>query len=430
MAYLQRTPTSAKEIAYGSGNQRGLVGYSTDTGSASQNAANRQANNSLTNRASSVGKETAAGRSPTDQLGNELAQLLVDNNGYLMGKKAYQSYLNKLINDTVNAGGRFQNGKLTDQYGNDVSTDWDYSVKNYNNTFGINDLADTNYGDYGTYSTANRGERATNEDVQNSQAFGLAEQNAQQQAEANKVAGINAGVENAAASNVANNTSDTAANTYANSLGAMTTQNASTQADYLNKMGQVQSAQQKAQNLQNSAAYNTLGGALQGASQGASIGAGISDERMKGIGKNFYGKYYNTSDEICKRAVEEDLNGTGFEVGDAEYDNYAEQIHNLYTGKKFDTTDNDLRRRSLMLNSNTPKQLPSRQVISPQIQQRQINEQAYKQAQQTASEALKNFNNISDEAMKDREPTDNDIIIAVSKFFDLYKQLKDLKGDK
>jgi len=435
MAWLQKTPTSASEVAYGSGNERGLVGYSTDTGSASQNAANRASNERLSSTAHNSLGGSASHRSETS-ISNDIADSLKNTQGYLAGKKAYQSYLNNLINDTVNAGGRFENGTLTDQFGNTVDTNYDYSAKNYNNTFGINDLADANYGNYGTYSTASRGIKATNEDVQNSQSLGLAEQNAQQEAEANKIAGTNSGVSNAAASNVANNTANTASNTYANSLGGMASQNAATQADYLNKMGQVQSAQQKAQNLQNSAALNTIGGALQGAGTGASIGAGISDER-------------------CKQAADEDLNGTGFEPGDPEYDNHLQNIHNLYTDtgsiNKKDQYYDDIKRRTGMLNSNTPANFNKTMMSQPygllgakmalkgqMSKEDRAKAEAAKAMAQAKAQAMKfnaaNMNKqISDENMK-KEPSDDDIMNAVNKFFELYKQVKELreanKGDK
>lgn len=433
MAWLKSTPKTASEVAYGSGNERGLVGYSTDTGSASQNAANKAANEALSSVANNSLGGNATHRTETSQLTNKMADDLKNAQGYLAGKKAYQSYLNNLINETVNAGGRFENGALTDQFGNAVDTNYDYSAKDYNNTFGINDLADVNYGNYGTYSTANRGIKATNEDVQNSQSMGLAEQNAQQEAEANKIAGTNSGVSNAAASNIANNTSNTASNTYANSLGGMATQNAATQADYLNKMGQVQSAQQKAQNLQNSAALNTIGGALQGAGTGASIGAGISDER-------------------CKQAADEDLNGTGFEPGDPEYDNHLQNIHNLYTDtgsiNKKDQYYNDIKRRTGMLNSNTPDNFNKTAMGNPYgllgakmaFKGQQSKEDIAKaEAKKAIEQAKMKFNaanmnkQISDENMK-KEPSDDDIMNAVSKFFELYKQVKELreanKGDK
>ena len=74
------------------------------------------------------------------------------------------------------------------------------------------------------------------------------------------------------------------ASTQAAMNNTIASQHASTQADYLNKMGQVNGMNQNANNLAKGSALNTIGATLQGASTGLSIGNslfGTSDENEK-----------------------------------------------------------------------------------------------------------------------------------------------------
>lgn len=105
---------------------------------------------------------------------------------------------------------------------------------------------------------------------------------AQQQAQAQMKANRNAGVNSAASSLVG--TAD-GANNYSNANQGMkqtlANQNASTQADYLGKLGYANNLQQTASNTQNSQGLLTAGAALTGAGQGALTGLSLSDERFK-----------------------------------------------------------------------------------------------------------------------------------------------------
>ena len=92
----------------------------------------------------------------------------------------------------------------------------------------------------------------------------------------------NAGVNSAASSLVG--TAD-AANNYSNANQGMkqtlANQNASTQADYLGKLGYANNLQQTASNTQNAQGLLTAGSFLTGAGQGALTGLSLSDERFK-----------------------------------------------------------------------------------------------------------------------------------------------------
>jgi hypothetical protein len=107
---------------------------------------------------------------------------------------------------------------------------------------------------------------------------------AQQQAQAQMKANRNAGVNSAASSLVG--TAD-AANNYSNANQGMkqtlANQNASTQADYLGKLGYANNLQQTASNTQNAQGLLTAGATLTGAGQGALAGLQMfgSDERLK-----------------------------------------------------------------------------------------------------------------------------------------------------
>lgn len=61
----------------------------------------------------------------------------------------------------------------------------------------------------------------------------------------------------------------------------MSSQSASTQADYMEKLGQGLALKNQADNLSNSAKYAGISGALQGGAAGMSMGATISDENAK-----------------------------------------------------------------------------------------------------------------------------------------------------
>lgn len=105
---------------------------------------------------------------------------------------------------------------------------------------------------------------------------------AQQQAQAQMKANRNAGVNSAASSLVG---SADAANNYSNTNQGMkqtlANQNASTQADYLGKLGYANNLQQTASNTQNAQGLLTAGATLTGAGQGALAGLSLSDERFK-----------------------------------------------------------------------------------------------------------------------------------------------------
>lgn len=113
-------------------------------------------------------------------------------------------------------------------------------------------------------------------------ASDMAANAAQQQAQAQMKANRNAGVNSAASSLVG--TAD-AANNYSNANQGMkqtlANQNASTQADYLGKLGYANNLQQTASNTQNAQGLLTAGAALTGAGQGALAGLSLSDERFK-----------------------------------------------------------------------------------------------------------------------------------------------------
>lgn len=89
-------------------------------------------------------------------------------------------------------------------------------------------------------------------------------------------AGINAGMGKARAGLLGDATSNTnTSNVYNNAYGASIQNQGSTQADYLQKMGQVTGAECQAKNMQSGAALNAVGAALQGAGSGAILGASL-----------------------------------------------------------------------------------------------------------------------------------------------------------
>lgn len=144
----------------------------------------------------------------------------------------------------------------------DVLNRWDAEKSNY-----INNLAKEN-------ATATN----TIQDQANATAADSAGQEASANATANINAGMNAGTAGLLGSANANsNVADTANAMY---QGNRATQ-ASTQADYLEKMADSAALDQQVSNLQKGATLNTIGAAIGGAGAGASMGASISDENMK-----------------------------------------------------------------------------------------------------------------------------------------------------
>lgn len=115
------------------------------------------------------------------------------------------------------------------------------------------------------------------QDIQaNADAASTAEASSINDAIQARKAGINAGMGKARAGLLGDATSNTnASNVYNNAYSASIQNQGSTQADYLQKMGQVAGLDCQAKNMQSGAALNTAGAALQGAGQGASLGASI-----------------------------------------------------------------------------------------------------------------------------------------------------------
>lgn len=112
------------------------------------------------------------------------------------------------------------------------------------------------------------------------------------QAQANKQANITAGINRSQAgmlgsAKAAQNTADTSNNIYQSNA----TNAASTQADYLEKMGQAKAMDVTADAKANSATMATIASGLQGAGTGAAVGAALA-----------------ASDENCKEAPEFDRN--------------------------------------------------------------------------------------------------------------------------
>lgn len=117
-------------------------------------------------------------------------------------------------------------------------------------------------------------------DVQ--QAIAEGAQTAQAESENNAVAAASAGVNKSRAGMLSDNASQqTQTNNVSNIASANSSQAASTQADYLNKMAQADALDQQAKNIKSGSAMTALGGGIQGAASGAIAGAIISDEDMK-----------------------------------------------------------------------------------------------------------------------------------------------------
>lgn len=132
-------------------------------------------------------------------------------------------------------------------------------------------------------------------------------------AQANKTANISAGINRSmagmlGAQNASNNTANTANAMYSgNRSGA-----ASTQADYLEKMGQSKALDTQAGALSKSAGMAGLAAGLQGLGSGASVGAALA-----------------TSDENCKTSLD-DKKEVSKEVSTEELLGMAQQFMDLY----------------------------------------------------------------------------------------------------
>lgn len=134
----------------------------------------------------------------------------------------------------------------------------------------------------------------------------LAETEAQQNATTSAIQAQNAGLnkERAGMMGEANLANRSNAN---NALAGIA---ASTQADYLNKIGQANALQQQADNMQKGAALNTAGATVSGAAQGLANGAsmfGTSDENEKcspdlDFIKNYYSQKKDMTPQILEQA--------------------------------------------------------------------------------------------------------------------------------
>lgn len=116
-------------------------------------------------------------------------------------------------------------------------------------------------------------------DSANGNAAAISTQNQTQTAQAQAKAAKNAGLTQARANAIGD--ASTYGNTIASNANNLSSQNAMTQADWLEKQGQIGAAMQQAGNMQNAAKYAGLSGALQGGAAGMSMGATISDENAK-----------------------------------------------------------------------------------------------------------------------------------------------------
>lgn len=117
------------------------------------------------------------------------------------------------------------------------------------------------------------------------QALNTANTEAQATAQANKTANINAGMNKSRAGMLGSQASNSTQSNAVNYAAGNRASNASTQADYLQKMAAADGLDQQASNMDKAAGLAALSGALQGAGSGASTGAAmqstISDENAK-----------------------------------------------------------------------------------------------------------------------------------------------------
>ena len=117
------------------------------------------------------------------------------------------------------------------------------------------------------------------------QALASAQQNEQATASANRTANINAGINRSKAGMLGSAAaSDTTANTAQNIYAGNRSAQASTQADYLEKMAQADALDQQAGNIKKSQGLTDMAAFFNGAGSGASTGASLansSDENTK-----------------------------------------------------------------------------------------------------------------------------------------------------
>lgn len=117
------------------------------------------------------------------------------------------------------------------------------------------------------------------------QALASAQQNEQATASANRTANINAGINRSKAGMLGSAAaSDTTANTAQNIYAGNRSAQASTQADYLEKMAQADALDQQAGNIKKSQGLTDMAAFFNGAGAGASTGASLansSDENTK-----------------------------------------------------------------------------------------------------------------------------------------------------
>lgn len=110
----------------------------------------------------------------------------------------------------------------------------------------------------------------------NADAASEAETSAINTAIQQRQAGINAGVGRARAGLLGDSSANNASyDTQRNAYTANIQNQGATQADYLNKMGQVTALQNQANNMQQGALWNSAGAAVQGFGSGASLGASL-----------------------------------------------------------------------------------------------------------------------------------------------------------
>jgi len=118
--------------------------------------------------------------------------------------------------------------------------------------------------------------------VDTQQAIAEGAQTAQQEAEKSAASSASAGINKSRAGMLSDSgTSSASTNNVSNIAMGNTSQNASTQADYLNKMNQADALNQQAKFQSQGAGITALGAGMQGAASGAALGAVISDENAK-----------------------------------------------------------------------------------------------------------------------------------------------------
>ena len=207
------------------------------------------------------------------------------------------------MSDSKKSGfGWFKDGKLSS---NDEYNAWNDQNKQRTALQGQLDALNKQRADYIANNINNPNVSAST--TQANQALKSAALEESGTAQANKAANISAGINRSMAGmlgsqNASNNTANTANAMYAgNRSGA-----ASTQSDYLEKMGQAKALDTQAGALSKSAGMAGLAAGLQGAGSGAAVGAALA----------------STSDENCKEAPKE--------VSTEKLLNMASQFMDLY----------------------------------------------------------------------------------------------------